>query len=157
MERTGVRAYLYALVVLLSFAAHVDAQTRAAIVRPTGSPAYDLSREVTLNATVSSVLARPSPGMVWGAHLLLRTLTGNVDASLGRFAFAGKGALVVKPGQQVTVTGLMASIHGQPVLLTRIVQVGGTAYVLRSVHGIPMSPTARTRALAKGVLQGGQL
>jgi len=157
MERTGVRAYLYALVVLLSFAAHVDAQTRAAIVRPTGSPAYDLSREVTLSGTVSNVLAKPSPGMVWGAHLLLRTATGSVDASLGRFAFVGKGALVVKPGQQLAVTGVMASIHGQPVLLARIVQVGSQAYLLRSVHGIPLSPTARTRALAKGAPQGGQL
>jgi len=157
MERLGVRVWVCAVVILLSFAADINAQSKAAIVRHAGPPGYDLSREVTLNATVSSVLARSSPGMVWGAHLLLRTATGNVDASLGRFALAGKGALAVTPGQQVQVTGLMASIHGQPVLLARVVKVGSQAYVLRSTHGTPLSPTARTRALVSGAQEGGQL
>jgi len=154
MHRRVSGVWACALVFLFSFAVQAETGT---VPRRTAQPGYDVSREITVNGTVSSLLAKPSPGMMWGAHLLLRTSAGNVDASLGRFALMGKGALSVQAGQQVAVTGLMVTIRGQAVLLARIVRAGGQAYLLRSTHGTPLSPTARRLALLKAAQNGGQL
>ena len=72
-------------------------------------PYYDQRQEVTLKATVSSVLTRPEPGMIIGSHLLLSTPSGTVDASLGRFGLEGKGALSVTAGDvlKVQLTGVL--------------------------------------------------
>src|SRR5271154_162864 len=68
---------------------------------------YDITKEVTVKGTVSSVLANASTGMIRGSHLLLVTSSGPVDASLGRFALQRKGALSVAAGEEVEVTGVM--------------------------------------------------
>jgi len=113
-------------------------------------PYYDVSQEVTLSGTVSAVLSRPAPGMMMGAHLLLTTISGKVDASLGRWGFQGKGALSVVPGQQVEVTGVLKAFRGREVFVARIVKAGGKVYTMRNAHGIPVSPQARERSAAKG-------
>jgi hypothetical protein len=59
---------------------------------------YDVSKEVTLRGTVSSVLHEPAPGMIWGSRLMVETAFGTLDASLGRFGLEGEGALSVTPG-----------------------------------------------------------
>jgi hypothetical protein len=111
---------------------------------------YDITQEVTISGTVSGVLTRPAPGIVWGSHLLLTTLSGTVDASLGRWAFAGKAALSVSVGQQVEVTGITKTLNGKPVFLARTVKAGGKVYTMRNEHGIPVSPQARVRAAERG-------
>ena len=42
---------------------------------------YDVSKEVTLSGTVSSVPHKPAPGMIWGSHLIVETAFGRLDAS----------------------------------------------------------------------------
>lgn len=116
-------------------------------------PFYDVTREVTLSGTVSSVLAKPAPGMVWGAHLLIETTSGRVDASLGRWALLGKSALAVAPGQQVEVTGVMKTLRDKPVFMVRTVKANGKVYAVRNEYGIPVSPLARERAAQKGKSQ----
>jgi hypothetical protein len=116
--------------------------------------AYDVKKEVTLNATVSNVLVKPSAGMLMGSHLLLATASGPLDASLGRFGLQGKGALSVSTGQQVEVTGVMKTLIGKQVLLVRTVTVGGQTYTMRNEHGIPVSPQARVRAGQKMAQKG---
>jgi len=114
------------------------------------SPVYDISKEITLTGTVSSVMRSPAPGMVWGSHLILETLSGKVDASLGRWGLEGKGALSVTPGQQVEVTGVMKTFRDKEVLLVRSVKVSGKVYAIRNAHGIPVSPQTREIAARKG-------
>ncbi len=104
---------------------------------------YDVTREVTLNGTVSSVLLKPAPGMVVGSHLLLTSPTGRVDVSLGRFGLRGRGALSIAAGQQIEVTGVMKTLKDQPVFLARTIKVGSQIYTIRSEHGVEVSPQAR--------------
>ncbi|MGA6983236.1 MAG: hypothetical protein WCC95_07750 [Candidatus Sulfotelmatobacter sp.] len=111
---------------------------------------YDISKEVTLSGTVSSVVAKAAPGTLPGPHLLLATSSGKVDASLGRFALRGKTPLSVAPGKEVQVTGVMKMIKDKEVFVARVVKVDGKAYKLRNQHGVPMSPLSRERAAQKG-------
>jgi hypothetical protein len=87
--------------------------------------------------------------MTMGSHLLLATSAGPVDASLGRFALIGKGALPVAPGQQVEVRGVMKTIKAKQVFLVRIVKAGGAVYPIRNQHGFAISPQGRERASQK--------
>jgi hypothetical protein len=84
--------------------------------------------------------------MIVGPHLLLTTLSGPVDASLGRWGLRGRGALSVAPGQQVEVTGVMKTIRDKQVFLARTVKVRDKVYTMRNEHGIPVSPQTRERA-----------
>jgi len=112
---------------------------------------YDVSKEVTLSGTVSSVLHNPAPGMIWGSHLIVETVSGRLDASLGRFGLEGKGALSVTPGQQIELTGVMKTVRDQKVFVVRSVKANGKTYTMRNEHGIEVSPQARERAAEKGV------
>ncbi|HEY1657416.1 MAG TPA: hypothetical protein VGG14_03660 [Candidatus Sulfotelmatobacter sp.] len=118
--------------------------------RQSSHPFYDISKEVTLSGTVSSVLAKAAPGTIPGPHLLFATSSGNVDASLGRFALQGKSPLSVAPGKEVSVTGVMKTINNREVFVARIVKVDGKAFNLRNQHGVPMSPLSRQKAAQKG-------
>ena len=143
MKRLCAGLCVLALLSLLSLLPPVLAQTAERTAGPFG---YDVSKEVTLGGTVSSVLMKPSPGMIMGSHLLLATPSGPVDASLGTFGLRGKGALSVATGQQVEVTGVMKTLKDKQVFLVRTVKVGGQVYMIRSEHGFPVSPQARERA-----------
>lgn len=127
----------------------VRAQTAALAAMPDGPFSYNLSEEVTLNGTVSSVLMKQLPNMVAGSHLLLTTLSGLVDVSLGTFALRGKDSLSIALGQQVQVVGVMKTLKDKQVLLARAVKVGDRVYVIRNEHGVPVSPQARERASQK--------
>jgi len=112
---------------------------------------YDVSKEVTLSGTVSSVLHKPAPGMIWGSHLMVETIFGRLDASLGRFGLEGKGALSVTPGQQVELTGVMRMVRDKEVFVVRSVKADGKIFTMRNEHGLDMSPLARERAVRNGV------
>ena len=119
---------------------------------------YDMTHEVTLSGTVSSVLTKPSPQMIVGSHLLFATDASVVDASLGRWGLQGKGALSVVPGQPVEVIGVMKTLKGgQQVFIVRTVKADGQIYTIRNEHGIPVSPQARERASQKAAQKGGSL
>src|SRR5579872_5984938 len=47
------------------------------------APRYDSSKEITLEGTISSILRKGEPGMMFGGHLILSTARGTVDAHLG--------------------------------------------------------------------------
>jgi hypothetical protein len=111
---------------------------------------YEVSQEITLSGVVSGVLTRPAPGTIMGSHLLLATVSGTVDISLGRWGLQGEGSLSVTPGQQVEVTGVMKHFANKKVFIARIVKLGDKIYTMRNEHGIPVSPQARERASELG-------
>ena len=154
MKRLFAGLCALALLSLISLLPLAQAQTAAIETRTAGPFNYDIAKEVTLNATVSSVITKPTAGMVMGSHLLLATLSGPVDASLGRFGLQGKGALKVGPGQQVEVTGVMRTLRDKQVFLARTVKAGGHVYTIRNEHGVPLSPQARERASRKTAEEG---
>ena len=146
MKRLFAGLCALALLSLISLLPLAQAQTAAIETRTAGPFNYDIAKEVTLNGMVSSVLTKPTAGMIMGSHLLLATPSGPVDASLGRFGLEGKGAVKVAPGQQIEITGVMKTLNDKQVLLTRTVKVGGQVYTIRNEHGVPLSPQARERA-----------
>lgn len=112
-------------------------------VRPSQHPFYDIAKEVTITAQVSTVLERPAKGMMLGSHLMLSTGSGSIDASLGKWALAGKGAASFAPGEPVEVTGVMKTIRDKQVFVVRTVKGNGKVYAIRNKQGIPLSPQAR--------------
>jgi hypothetical protein len=141
LARMVSRALISAL--LVAFAVPLIAQ-------PGDSHEYEISKEVTISGAISGVVTKTTPGMFLGDHLLLATTEGEVDASLGRWAMQGKDALSVTVGQQVEVTGMMQTIKGKEVFITRMVKAGGRVYTLRNQHGIEISPRARQLAAERG-------
>ena len=114
------------------------------------SLSYSVSEETTLSGTVLAVLPGPDRGMIMGSHLLVATVAGRVDVSLGRWGLRGNGALSVAVGQQVTVTGVARVLRDKPVFLARTVKANEKVYAIRNEYGIPVSPQARERAAQKG-------
>ncbi len=143
-----------ALLSLVSPLRPIQAQTAPVAAKTSGPFSYDIAQEVTLNGAVSTVLTKASPGMIPGSHLLLATLSGTVDISLGTFGLRGKGALSVTAGQQVEVSGVMKTLTNKQVFLARIVKVGNQVYPIRNEYGIPISPQARERAGKKTAQNG---
>jgi hypothetical protein len=132
----------------------IQAQTAVVATRPASPFSYNISQEFTLSGTVSSVLAKPAPEMIMGAHILLTTVSGPVDISLGTLALQGKGALCLAVGQQIQVTGVMKIFEGKQVFLARTVKVEDDVYAIRNEHGVPVSPQARERAGQKATPSG---
>jgi hypothetical protein len=142
---------------LCLFAMPIHAQT--AVTTKTAVPLrYDISKEVTLAGTVSSVVkgASPEEKIMAGSHLILETTSGTVDASLGGFALRGSGALTVTPGQRVQVTGVMKKIRDKEVFVTRLVQADGHVFTIRNEHGFALAPSTRER-VTKSEAKGGKL
>lgn len=146
-------AWLFFGLISASFTRSSQAQS-ASETRVKPQPYYDVTKEVTLSGTVSSVIQKWSPGMIPGAHLLLTTSSGIVDASLGKFGLEGKGALSVTAGQPVEVTGVMKTLRDRQVFVTRTVTLGGRVYTMRNEHGIAVSPQGRERAGRQAAQKG---
>lgn len=136
-------AFLCLIAFSLTIALSAPAQSAAVSTNPAGPLSYDITKEVTLNATVQSVVTKRSSGMLWGSHLMIQTKSGVVDASLSRLPLAGKNAVTFAPGEAVEVTGVLKTLHGQPVLLARLIKADNHTYTLRNQHGIPVAQTRR--------------
>jgi hypothetical protein len=135
------------------FAIPVYARTIERTSTSVAPPKYDIRKEVTFTATVSSVISKATPEMrmLPGSHLILETSSGKIDASLGVFPLTGKGDLCVAAGERVQVTGVMKTVRDQRVLVTRLVLINGRTYRIRSEHGFLLMPAARKETVeAKG-------
>jgi hypothetical protein len=148
----------FVVLALCLFALPIHAQTAEVTTRPVGPLTYDITKEVKLSGTVSEVVKAPTRemNMISGSHLIVQTKSGEVDASLGRFAMRGKRGVSVTAGQQVEVTGVMKTMKGKQVFVTRLVQAEGHTYTIRNEHGF-----VRERVAVDGVTgsasKGGQL
>ncbi len=150
------RAALLALT-LNAGAAHAQA---AAETSKTAVPlSYDISKEVTLNATVESLPSKSSAGLrqVGSTGFVLQTTAGTVQASLTPFVFHGTASLSIKPGQMIQVTGVMTTLtNNKKVFVIRTIQMGGRTYAVRDQHGFPLEHPAQNTSVAY-VSKGGQL
>ena len=129
------------ILALLLIVAQVQAQTagRAKTPRPAR---YDAAREVTIEGSVASLVTKPTRGMLAGAHVILSTSTGTVDAHLGNYALVGQNALTLTSGEHVRFVGLMTTVHGNPVFLVRTAQTANGVHVVRNTHGFLIQPGA---------------
>ncbi len=149
----------FAALVLCLFAAQIFAQPLTGTTRPTPRPRYDITKEVTITGSISSVVKRATPSMKMmpGSHLVVTTSSGTVDASLGRFAMKGKNPLSFTAGEQVRLTGVIHTTStGKEVFMARLVQANGHIYKIRNEHGFAYAPAARKDS-AKSESKGGSL
>jgi hypothetical protein len=110
------------------------------------APRYDSSKEITLQGTISSVLRKAEPGMMFGSHLMLSTAHGSVDAHIGPWVLNGANANVLHAGDSVTVVGLTTTFNGRSVLLARLIQVGGQTITVRTKTGFLVPAGAADRS-----------
>jgi hypothetical protein len=138
---------LFAFLTTGLFAIPIYAQAIERATKAVAPPKYDIRKEVTLPATVSTVISKATPEMkmLAGSHLILETSSGKIDASLGAFPITGEGALSVTAGERVQITGVMKTVRDQQVLVTRLVLINGRAYKVRNEHGFLLMPVSRKR------------
>ncbi|MGA2531723.1 MAG: hypothetical protein ABSG19_01665 [Candidatus Aminicenantales bacterium] len=149
---------LSALVALLAMALPVPAGTQAA-VRAKGAaaaPKYEPAKEVTIEGTVASMVTESTPGLLVGAHAILTTASGALDAHLGNYATRGASALVLAVGERVKMVGVMVTVGGRPVLLVRTAQTGRGIFTIRNAHGFPLRPASSSATRPQKDARGGQ-
>jgi hypothetical protein len=115
---------------------------------------YDLAKEVKIEGVIEKIDAT-SANTPMGTHILVMTPQGEVDAHLGFGAAAKPTRLGIEEGQTVTVLGMMESIGGNQVLLTRLLTTPSQIFVLRNEHGIPVRGATNNNANAAHTQKGG--
>ncbi len=117
---------------------------------------YDVSKEITVQGSVQSLVKNPPAGTIRGAHLKVSTANGMVDAHIGNFVLAGRSPESFAAGQSVKLVGLMTTISHQNVLLVRTIQTENRTITVRSDQGFLVRPGARTRIASTGSTGGAQ-
>lgn len=135
---------LLTLIVSLFFAAPVEAQNTSATKKISNPQRYDAQSETTLKGIVQNVISTPTAGLLAGAHLMLSTSSGAVDAYLGPFALKGNNPVSVSIGESVQVVGVMMTLRNRHVYMTRTVSTGSQTYTVRNQNGFPLLPSNDT-------------
>jgi hypothetical protein len=143
----GVLGLLMALAISL-IAGPLYANESGAFRRTVIASNYDVTKEVTVQGTIESLVRKPAPGAIMGAHLMVSTAHGTVDAHIGNYFVAGKFAVPLPAGQSVKLVGMMTTFNHQNVLLVRTMQTGSSTVRVRSDHGFLIYPGGKTRLAA---------
>jgi hypothetical protein len=141
---------LLTLLALIMNMGVAHAQTASEAAKPTTTPRYDISKEVTLNAMVKSVPSKSAFGRT-NSGFVLQTTSGEVRGSLTPFVLNGKGALTIAPGASVQVTGVMLTMkNNEQLFVIRIITVGGRTYAIRNERGFPLENPGQNATQSKG-------
>jgi hypothetical protein len=118
--------------------------------------AYNPSREITVTGNVHGISVHSKTPA--GAHLLITTSQGLIDAHLGSFALRGSQPLSLRTGEQVSVVGVMTWIDGSQILLARTVSTGTKTFVIRNERGALLfpRPSSTGQVRFKPVNRGGE-
>jgi hypothetical protein len=102
---------------------------------------YDMRREVNLLGTVVKYDAASSVAPI-GAHLLLRTSSGQLDVHLGNAKVLQANHFELNPGENVRIIGENLAYGDGAIFAARIVQKGLHAVAVRNTRGALTSPAA---------------
>jgi hypothetical protein len=136
--------------------------TAATTTKPAIPLRYDISKEVTLSATVESVPSKSSAGLLHSgssAGFVLQTSSGPVQGRLTPFVLNGngKGAISISVGDHLQVTGVMMTLkNDRQVFVIRTITVAGRTYTIRNERGFPLAHPGQN-ASATTESKGGQL
>jgi DNA/RNA endonuclease YhcR with UshA esterase domain len=145
-----------AALLAIALAVPAGAQTPPRKASPAAAARYDISKEITVEGTVSRVASAPTPGVLVGAHVFLTTSAGTVDAHLGIYAMRGASALKVAPGERVKMTGVMLTVKGHSILLVRTAQTAAGTYAIRDARGFPLRPASASATRPEKDAKGGR-
>lgn len=158
MKKPSGGLILSTLIALLAMAlsGSADSQTAVRAKSAAATPKYDAAKEVTIEGTVASVVTNSAPGLLVGAHAMLMTALGTVDAQLGNYAMRGANALVLAASERVIMVGVMVTVSGRPVLLVRTAQTGHGLYTIRNAHGFLLRSGSSSATRPQKDARGGQ-
>jgi len=146
--RTGFFVLAGVLALCLTAGAQQAAQPEARRLQ-----SYDAGREVTLVGTVVKYEASSSaPPM--GAHLLVQTSSGQVDAHLGNARVLQASHLELKAGDNVRIVGESLALGDGTFFAARIVQKGTQAVAVRNAKGFLLRPSSTLSQSQKDALRG---
>lgn len=120
------------------------------------SPAYDLNKEIKIDGTIDKIETNTNGGPI-GTHLLVISAQGVVDVHLGASMAVTAKNLGLSVGESVHVTGMMANVGGNSVLLARILTTSNHIYMLRNEHGAPIRSLMPRGAASSANSQKGAL
>ncbi len=120
------------------------------------SPVYDLNKEVKIDGTIDKIETNSNSGPM-GTHLLVISAQGVVDVHLGASAAVSAKNLGLTVGESVHVTGMMANVRGNSMLLARILTTSNHIYMLRNEHGAPIRSLMPRGAASSANSQKGAL
>jgi hypothetical protein len=142
---------LFAFVLLFSVAA--GAQQKVPSAASHGSvPSYDLARESALQGTVIEYTAVSSTAPL-GAHVLLQTSAGTVDAHLGSSKLLEANHISLSAGDNVRVVGENVTFKGNTIFVGRTLQKGSQTVTLRSKNGMLLVNTTVPNKTGNAVAQ----
>jgi hypothetical protein len=139
--------------ILLPFIANAQSTANESAM---ASPAYDLNKEVKIDGTIDKIETNSSAGPI-GTHVLVISAQGVVDVHLGASMAVSAKNLGLTVGESIHVTGMMASVGGNPVLLARILTTPNHIYMLRNEHGAPIRSLMPRGAASSANSQKGAL
>ena len=120
------------------------------------SPVYDLNKEIKIDGTIDKIETNTSGGPI-GTHLLVISAQGVVDVHLGASLAVTAKNLGLSVGESIHVTGMMANVGGNSVLLARILTTSNHIYMLRNEHGTPIRSLMPRGAASSANSQKGAL
>jgi len=118
-----------------------------------GLHSYELSREVSLVGTVVKYEASSSAPPL-GAHLLMQTVSGQVDVHLGNPRVLAAGHLELKAGDNVRILGESLALGDGTFFAARIVQKGAQAVAVRNAKGMMLRPSSTGSPSQQDALRG---
>jgi len=136
----GGLSLLTALVISVSAAPQ---NTNESPKRTVIASTYDVSKEVTLEGTIQSLVRQPAPGEIPGARLVVSTAQGMVDAHIGNRMITGPHAESFAAGQAVKLVGIMTKFNQQDVLLVRTIETENRTITVRNEHGFLVFPGSK--------------
>jgi len=109
---------------------------------PQRMPAYDVSREVSVQGTVVS-FTENSAVAPFGPHVVLQTSSGSLDVHLGNARLLEANHFTLAAGDRVRVMGENVASSAGTHFLARLIQKGNQAVLLRTPQGLPLRPTTK--------------
>jgi hypothetical protein len=120
------------------------------------SPVYDVNKEIKIDGTIDKIETNTSGGPI-GTHLLVISAQGIVDVHLGASMAVTAKNLGLSVGENIHVTGMMANVGANSVLLARILTTSNHIYMLRNEHGAPIRSLMPRGAASSANSQKGAL
>jgi hypothetical protein len=135
-------AFLFASAARAQRTAKSVAASQAAVIEQgrNNSP-YDPSKEVSLQGTVVS-FTENSKDFPPGAHVVVQTSSGQIDAHLGDARLLKLNNFVISQGASIRIIGENVTTNQGTFFLARLVQQGTQLVTVRSMQGIPLLPFA---------------
>lgn len=121
-------------------------------------PANAAVNDTVIQGTVVSFTANSTVAPL-GAHVVVQTSSGNIDAHLGKAALLKENHISLAPGDAVRIAGFEVPFGDRTMFAARILQKGNQAVMLRNPQGIPLaggqsrSAAQAAGAQAQGVVQ----